>query len=684
MSNKQAYFEIFDKVKIRIKSDKYFFGTVFILLVFILSYNWIEPTTDRYFRGLRVHYERYIELLVSFSFWSLFALALITFIQKYLKFVDAKLTKLVSQDYRIKLVIIVGSIISLILLTLVKDHLVDVRTNDWDPTQENKYHEYWIIYWLVNITIWAILIISALNFIAERISEYSNYSLILSDQSFSGSILSVNTRSLQISSVLSLITINRNTWILSRSFYKSAIVNFVVTIEDTYYLIPMINFDWILFTIMWLLVSLLVIFIFERYQKLSNQDLKSQKSRMLVEDPNESIKLNVLYKSFLSLIVLMLTLQLLLIKDGESGTVIFDLGSVIVETLRWGTIFLSLAIGLNLTYKILGFPNFAHAEYLTIGGFVAIFMQTWPVFKQDQGDQGIWHEDIFIASLITAFIVSGLLAILFDKMIFKRMRNKNATPQSMMIASLGLALLLRGLLFLRFSGAFQYFTPPQSLHPDVHRFVRLRFKFNYGEEIGQSAFMSPFNNQGVLQLLAVTSYEILMILIINGLVIFILLFMKYTKLGKAMRALSDDPELAASSGINIDQIRNLSWFLGGGLAGVAGALWAGTFRFFPETGSQILLASFAVIVLGSVGSFEGAIVAAFTIGFFRSISFPVLAGVARQLDRTAATSYITIVPYVLLIIVLIFMPKGIGHEMEQKRLKKARMEVLENIEEEMI
>ncbi|MHA2028401.1 MAG: hypothetical protein ACW99Q_03335, partial [Candidatus Kariarchaeaceae archaeon] len=103
---------------------------------------------------------------------------------------------------------------------------------------------------------------------------------------------------------------------------------------------------------------------------------------------------------------------------------------------------------------------------------------------------------------------------------------------------------------------------------------------------------------------------------------------------------------------------------------------------FPETGSQLLLAAFAVIVLGSIGSFEGAIVAAFIVGFFRSISLPILVGVSNPLDRSAASSYITIVPYVILLIVLVFMPKGIGHEIEQKRLEKARKTELENIEEE--
>ncbi|MHA2098451.1 MAG: branched-chain amino acid ABC transporter permease [Candidatus Kariarchaeaceae archaeon] len=682
MVDKQVYMVKLDRIITRIKSDKYFFAPVVFLLVFIISYRWIEPVTDRGFRGLKIYYQWYSELLISFLFWGLFAVSLITFIQKYLKFIDAKLTKWVFQDNRKKIAIIVSSMVFLFLLALTKDYLVDIRTNDWDPTKDKNFYEYWILYWFVNTTIWIILIISTLNLVAERINPYSKFQLNLSNQSLSGSVLSINTQLIQIGSVLSLITINRDTWVLSKLFHDSSIVNFPVTIEDTYYLIPIINFDWILFTFVWLMVFLAGIFLYERYQENSNQNVKSQKSRMLVEDPNDSVGLNPLYKSFLSLIVFMLVLQFLIIRDGESGSTVFDIGSTIFETLRWGSIFISLAIGLNLTYKILGFPNFAHAEYLTIGGFVAIFMQTIPIFSQDPSDPGKWSENVFIASLIAAFIVSGLLAILFDHLIFRRMRNKNATPQAMMIASLGLALLLRGLLFLRFTGVFQYFEPPEATDEKIHRFTRIRFRFNYGEEIGQSFFMSPFNTRGDIQLLAISSYEILMILIINGLVILILLFMKYTKLGKAMRALSDDPELAASSGINVDQIRNLSWFLGGGLAGTAGALWAGAFRFFPETGSQLLLAAFAVIVLGSIGSFEGAIVAAFIVGFFRSISLPILVGVSNPLDRSAASSYITIVPYVILLIVLVFMPKGIGHEIEQKRLEKARKTELENIEEE--
>ena len=139
-----------------------------------------------------------------------------------------------------------------------------------------------------------------------------------------------------------------------------------------------------------------------------------------------------------------------------------------------------------------------------------------------------------------------------------------------------------------------------------------------------------------------------------------------------MRAVADDPALAASSGINVEQIRMLSWFIGGGLAGLAGAFWAGSFRFFPETGSTFLLAAFAVIVLGSIGSFEGAIVAALIIAFFRNATEPVLAGIADPLNRNAASTYVQIIPYIILITVLIFYPKCIGNEIEQKRLNKAR------------
>ena len=120
-------------------------------------------------------------------------------------------------------------------------------------------------------------------------------------------------------------------------------------------------------------------------------------------------------------------------------------------------------------------------------------------------------------------------------------------------------------------------------------------------------------------------------------VIFLLILLKKTRLGRRMRAVADNPDLAASSGINVERIQMTSAFLSAGISGVGGAVFAMTLRFSPETAFTLLLPSFAIIVLGTIGSIGGAIVGALIVGFVRTLSSPVLIGIGLDLGRSNYT-----------------------------------------------
>ncbi len=361
--------------------------------------------------------------------------------------------------------------------------------------------------------------------------------------------------------------------------------------------------------------------------------------------------------------------------NGTSLTATFNFASITKDTLFWGSIYLAIGMGLTLTYRTLRFANFAHAEFLTIGGYVAIFLQGLPLFVKNQGPL---YTLLLPIALLAAFVISGMIAVIADIFVFKPLRDRNSPPQTMMISSLGLALVLRSLIYLRFGGAFQYFTPRERDEFGSFLVPTIRYRWNIGE--GSSGFIS-------MSTFSVQIIDVIMVIIIFSMILGLFLFLQFTKLGKAIRATASNPDLAASSGINVEGVYRITWFISGGFAGFGGAILASTIQFKPDTGAVYLLPAFAVIVLGSVGSLIGAFFSAYIIGFARAFSDPFLGAMAALPFRQQMTSYRDVVPFVFLIIILLFFSEGIGFKLEDK-MKEVLPKILKVIigepEEEII
>ena len=169
-----------------------------------------------------------------------------------------------------------------------------------------------------------------------------------------------------------------------------------------------------------------------------------------------------------------------------------------------------------------------------------------------------------------------------------------------------------------------------------------------------------------------TYYSAAMPFVIFASVGLLLLLLTKTRLGRRMRAVADNPELAASCGINVERVHMTSAFLSAGISGIGGAIFAMTIRYSPETGFTLLLPAFAVIVLGTIGSIPGAIVGAVIIGFVRSVSSPILMGIGSPLERSNYANLAEVMPYVLIIAILLIMPKGIGDAYDQWKIKRIR------------
>jgi len=145
-----------------------------------------------------------------------------------------------------------------------------------------------------------------------------------------------------------------------------------------------------------------------------------------------------------------------------------------------------------------------------------------------------------------------------------------------------------------------------------------------------------------------------------------------TRLGRQMRAVADNPDLAASSGINVERVHMTSAFLAAGISGFGGVLFGMYVRVNPNVGLTILLPAFSVIVLGTLGSIRGALIASVIVGMVRAISAPVLNSAGSELERSSYGAFEEAMPYMFLIGVLMLMPKGLGDALENWQIERAR------------
>ena len=282
---------------------------------------------------------------------------------------------------------------------------------------------------------------------------------------------------------------------------------------------------------------------------------------------------------------------------------------IFVNSAITGSLYLIGAVGLTLTYGLSKFPNFAHAEFITLGAFFG-YIVAEPL--------GLGLPP----SLVAAFLATGLVGILCYRGIFQTLSKKGATIIHLMVASIALGLVLRYSI-----GSIWGWEP-------------LYFKTSW-----------PSFDIGPLR---ITGLWIWLIFVAITLSIIMHLILVHTKIGKAIRATNSNPELALASGINIDRVILVTWFIGAGLAAVAGIFRAANTQIWPMTGWDIILPIFAVAILGGIGNFYGSIVAAFIIGLAENL------GIVALMALGLSTSYRIAIAFIILILTLIIRPEGLA------------------------
>lgn len=279
------------------------------------------------------------------------------------------------------------------------------------------------------------------------------------------------------------------------------------------------------------------------------------------------------------------------------------------------------AIGITLTYSILRFANFAHGELISWGAYAALAASTalgtfaaplaTPIGPFSFG----WALPL---ALVIAAVITGLLALIVDALLFGRLRTRGSASIILVMAGFGAALTLRSLLEFLFTTKPAYFTDA----------LQIAMKLGLGARATPDQLLS-------LGVAALT-------------VLGVHLLLTRTALGRAMRAVSENQQLAGLAGIDVRRVIRWVWLLGAGLAAVAGVMAGLLVQIRPHMGHDLLLPLFAAAILGGIGSVPGAMIAGLIVGLAESLAVQFIGAEWRAA-----------VAFVILVAVLLVRPQGL-------------------------
>ncbi len=281
-----------------------------------------------------------------------------------------------------------------------------------------------------------------------------------------------------------------------------------------------------------------------------------------------------------------------------------SLEQVIINGVVIGLLYCLISLGITLIYSILDILNFAHGQMYVLGGVIVYFLCTY------------LNINYFIA-LLLIIPVLGLVGIIFDRFLFRRLRKLARSHASAMLLAIGSAIF-------------------------IEEFVLLTF----GEkDKGVPAVSSEVFNIFGIHL----SAERLLVCGIS--IVFVgafFYFVRYTRTGRAMRALAQDPEAAYLQGVDINRVSWIGFGIGAALAGLAGGLVAPVFGVSPGIGGPMTLKCFLIMMIGGFGSVGGSVAGAFILGFCESVGYTILPG-----------TYTFLIIYLAIILLLLVRPQGL-------------------------
>ena len=324
---------------------------------------------------------------------------------------------------------------------------------------------------------------------------------------------------------------------------------------------------------------------------------------------------------------------------------VFFINKVVIAGTVLGSIYALGAIGVTLIFGILRFAHFAHGDMMTLGGFIAFLLSLL-----------CYHYGIYfpisagfvllpIAMAITVGVALGI-----DKVVYAPLRARGAKPVTLLIASIGATLMMQGLIRLFFgTGTYSF--------------------FDYGEI--KTIFKIDMSWAGSRPI-TFTEPQLLMVVVTVLLIAILNYFLTRTRLGKAMRAMADNADLAQVSGINTQLVVRVTWVIAGALACAAGTMLALDVSLKPDLAFNIVLPIFAAAIVGGLGQAYGAIAGGFLLGFAETLGVFNWSTILRPLQGAlpnwivippdlslVPTEYKLTVSFVILVVTLLWRPTGI-------------------------
>jgi branched-chain amino acid transport system permease protein len=294
---------------------------------------------------------------------------------------------------------------------------------------------------------------------------------------------------------------------------------------------------------------------------------------------------------------------------------------ILVDGLISGTMIGLGAIGVTLTYSILRFANFAHGEFISIGAYAAFAVSgalgylftglTNPIGPFSFG----WS--LPIAAVVAVALTAGL-ALLVDAVLFRPLRARRGAVIILVMASFGAALALRNMVEFIFTSNPAYFTSNLQIAMPLGGGMRA------------------------------TPDQLLCLSLAAVLVVGVHVLLRYTGIGRAMRAVAENPQLSGVVGIDVRTVVRTVWTLGAGLACIAGIIAGLIVQIRPEMGLDLLLPLFAAAILGGIGSVPGAMLAGLIVGLAEALTVQICGAQWRSA-----------VAFVILVAILLLRPQGL-------------------------
>jgi branched-subunit amino acid ABC-type transport system permease component len=290
------------------------------------------------------------------------------------------------------------------------------------------------------------------------------------------------------------------------------------------------------------------------------------------------------------------------------------LPSSILLSLFQGSIYVVVSLGLTLTLAVVKLPNFAHAEFLTIGGYVGVVVSS------------VYPDNLLIIGA-AAFLFCAAIGLAIHHIAFKPLMDRKVSIYILVLASFAVAQ------FIRYS---------------VFSWASVTGLLSATQSIKVYSLVTLYNTE-------LTNVYALAIVLAIVMSVLLELFLKQTSMGKSMRAIASNFDLARVSGINVPRVVDVMWIIAAGLGGVGGMVFGMYTTVTPAIGFTTLLDIFAVVIIAGLTSFTGTIIGGYIVGFSHTTLMAFL-----HYTFGVSFGYQPLLPFALIIVILLLKPTGLA------------------------